>query len=201
LSFTKSPIINPPSPTRILIISDTHSTNPITTPLSPVDLIIHCGDLTQESKLHEYAQVISLLGSLDTPVKLVIAGNHDFTLDTPVYAQKLTEAGLLPPSQDEVVKKTYGEFGEARKLLDEQRDAGIVFLDEDSHEISLANGVMLKVYASPYTPFEAGGWRYCYDPAESHNWNIPKDIDIAITHGPPHGILDRTSEGQRVGCL
>jgi hypothetical protein len=98
------------------------------------------------------------------------------------------------------VKKTYGEFGEARALLESQRDAGILFLDKGTHEISLANSVTLKVYTSPYTPSKAGGWGYCYDPASPHHWDIPKDIDIAITHGPPHGILDRTHEGQRVGC-
>jgi len=187
-------------PTRILIISDTHGTNPIHCSLPPVDLVIHCGDLTQESKLCEYNQAISLLKSLDAPVKLVIAGNHDFSLDAPVYAQKLIEAGLQPPSQDEVVRKTYGDFGEARALLHAQRDAGILFLDEGTHEISLANGVALKVFASPYTPSKAGGWGFNYDPAESHLWDIGQDIDIAITHGPPHGILDRTDEAKRAGC-
>jgi len=130
----------------------------------------------------------------------VIAGNHDFTLDTPVYAQKLIEAGLQPPSQDEVVRKTYGDFGEARALLDAQHDAGIVLLDEGTHEIALANGVALKVFASPYTPSKAGGWGFNYDSAESHHWDMGQDVDIAITHGPPHGILDRTDEAKRAGC-
>ena len=186
--------------TRILIISDTHGTNPIDTQLPPVDLVIHCGDLTQESKLEEYKQAILLLKSLSAPLKLVIAGNHDFTLDTPVYAQKLTEANLKPPSQDEVVKQTYGDFGEARALLDAQRDSGIIFIDEGTHEIALANGAVLKVFASPYTPSKAGGWGFNYDPAEQHHWDIGKDIDVAITHGPPHGILDRTDEAKRAGC-
>ncbi|KAH0287651.1 Metallo-dependent phosphatase [Aureobasidium namibiae CBS 147.97] len=188
------------STSRILIISDTHGTNPINSPLPPVDLIIHCGDLTQESKLCEYNQAISLLKSLDAPVKLVIAGNHDFTLDTPIYAQKLIEAGLQPPSQDQVVKKTYGDFGEARALLAARRDDGIFFLDKGTHEIALANGVTLKVFASPCTPSKAGGWAFTYDPAEQHHWSISKDIDIAITHGPPQGILDRTDEAKRAGC-
>jgi hypothetical protein len=189
-----------PSPTRILIISDTHGTNPITTELPPVDLIIHCGDLTEESKLDEFKQAISLLKSLDAPLKLVIAGNHDFTLDTPVYKEKLTEAGLKPPHEDEVVKKTYGDFGEARALLEAERDAGILFLDEGTQEIKLANGTLLKIYASPFTPSKAGGWGYCYDPADSHNFEIGNYIDIAITHGPPEGVLDRPHNKKRAGC-
>lgn len=186
--------------TRILLISDTHGTNPITTHLPPLDLIIHCGDLTQESKISEYHQAISLLKSLPAPLKLVIAGNHDFTLDTSVYAQKLLEANLKPPSPDTVVKETYGDFGEARVLLDSQRDEGILFLDEGIHELLLANGVLLKVFASPYTPSKAGGWGFSYDPTEKHHWDIAKDVDIVITHGPPHGILDRTDDAKRAGC-
>jgi hypothetical protein len=190
-----------PPPTRILIISDTHGTNPITAQLPPVDLIIHCGDLTQESKLDEFKQAISLLKSLDAPLKLVIAGNHEFTLDKPVYKEKLIETGLPIPHEDEVVRNTYGDFGEARALLESsQRDAGILFLDEGTREIKLANGALLKVYASPYTPSKAGGWGYCYNPADPHNFEIGNDIDIAITHGSPHGILDRAAENKRVGC-
>ncbi|KAI4741646.1 Metallo-dependent phosphatase [Aureobasidium sp. EXF-12298] len=189
-----------PQPIRILIISDTHGSNPMHRQLGPVDLVIHCGDLTQESKLDEYRQAISLLKSLDAPLKLVIAGNHDFTLDNSVYRHKLTEAGLKPPHEDEVVKKTYGDFGEARALLESQRNAGIIFLNEGTHEIRLAKAALLKVYASPYTPFKGGDWGFNYEPSESHTWNIGKDIDIAITHGPPHGILDRTHPNKRAGC-
>lgn len=181
-------------------MADTHGTNPMHRQLGPVDLVIHCGDLTQESKLDEYKQAISLLKSLDAPLKLVIAGNHDLTLDTPVYQQKLTEAGLQSPYEDELVRKTYGDFGEARALLDFQRNVGILFLDEGTHEISLANGALLKVYASPYTPSKSGDWGFNYDPTEKHDWQIGRDIDIAITHGPPNGILDRTHENKRAGC-
>jgi Icc-related predicted phosphoesterase len=29
---------------------------------------------------------------------------------------------------------------------------------------------------------------------------IPETTDVLLTHGPPMGILDRTSRGERVGC-
>ncbi|CAD0105847.1 unnamed protein product [Aureobasidium uvarum] len=187
-------------PTRILVISDTHGANLTTSNLEPVDLIIHCGDLTQESKLDEYKQAISLLRSLSAPLKLVIAGNHDFTLDTSVFAQKLIEAKLQPPQKDKAVKQAYGDFGEVRALLEDQREAGIIFLDEGTHDIELGDGCSLRVYASPYTPSKTGGWGYCYDPVEGHDWKIGKEIDIAITHGPPKGVLDYTYNKQRAGC-
>jgi Icc-related predicted phosphoesterase len=29
---------------------------------------------------------------------------------------------------------------------------------------------------------------------------IPPDVDVLLTHGPPHGILDRTADGFEAGC-
>lgn len=29
---------------------------------------------------------------------------------------------------------------------------------------------------------------------------IPEDLDVLITHGPPFGILDRTTNGENAGC-
>lgn len=34
-----------------------------------------------------------------------------------------------------------------------------------------------------------------------YHWDmIPDNTDILVTHGPPHGILDRTYDGSLVGC-
>ena len=35
---------------------------------------------------------------------------------------------------------------------------------------------------------------------DSHWQLIPKNTDILITHGPPFGILDKTTRGEAVGC-
>ncbi|KAJ4022560.1 hypothetical protein NW766_001599 [Fusarium irregulare] len=77
--------------TRFLAVSDTHSKQfpDDRVPLTPVDVAIHCGDLTQNSKLHEFESAIDLLKQLDASLKLVIAGNHDFTLDKPTYKKRL----------------------------------------------------------------------------------------------------------------
>jgi Icc-related predicted phosphoesterase len=29
---------------------------------------------------------------------------------------------------------------------------------------------------------------------------IPQDTDVLVTHGPPHGIGDKTFDGRHVGC-
>lgn len=64
-----------------------------------------------------------------------------------------------------------------------------------------------KIWGSPYTP-KYGNWGYMCSRGEEmrKHWDlIPSDIDILITHGPPHGILDQTvrryeCRGANVGC-
>jgi hypothetical protein len=54
----------------------------------------------------------------------------------------------------------------------------------------------LKIFGSPYQPlFYNWGFQYHASRAEEIWSAIPKDTDILITHGPPHGILDANSEG------
>ncbi|PWY70486.1 hypothetical protein BO70DRAFT_139168 [Aspergillus heteromorphus CBS 117.55] len=137
----------PPSPppqtinSRFLILSDTHGT-PISFKVlqhEHLDIVLPCGDLTHGSKLSEYRDTIQLLQSIPIPLKLLVAGNHDFTLDGPTYTNKITEAeacGIDFP----LIQKQYGHHGEARALIDTAKDPGIVFLDERSHRFDLPNG-------------------------------------------------------------
>ncbi|KAI8713119.1 Metallophos domain-containing protein [Fusarium sp. LHS14.1] len=183
--------------TRFLVLSDTHGAllPENRKPKEPVDVVIHCGNLTQESKLKEFRTAIRLK-SINAPLKLVIAGNHDFTLDTPTFRRKLEE--FQSPTDKNLVELEYGALGEARKLLDEAAKEGITFLDEGTHHFTLANGAHLTVYASPYTP-SINNWGFQYDPRQGHEWPIKKDVDIVMTHGPPLGIFDLQGS-RRIGC-
>ncbi|KAK6442975.1 hypothetical protein LTR95_000853 [Oleoguttula sp. CCFEE 5521] len=181
--------------TRFLVISDTHGDPLRHAKLTEaVDVVIHCGDLTEESKLDEFRATIDLLNAIDAPLKLVIAGNHDWTLDLPVFKRKLAEHD--PPLDEDLVRREYGDFGEARSLLEDA--PGIVFLDEGIHDFKLANGAMLKVYASPYTPSN-NDWGFNYPSGEERAWNITRDIDVTITHCPPKGVLDRSAGVRSAG--
>ena len=183
---------------RFLIISDTHGEKLIHQPLDQVDVAIHCGDLTEESKLDEFRTSLELLRSIKSPLKLVIAGNHDFAMDIPMFKKKL--ADIKPPLEDDLVKREYGAFGEARELFENEdtKAAGIVFLDEGTHQFTLANGAPLTVYASPYTP-SLSDWGFQYHPQQDHDWTIDPGVDVVITHGPPKGVLDYTDSRQRAG--
>jgi 3',5'-cyclic AMP phosphodiesterase CpdA len=214
--------------TRVLIISDTHlaaleepGTNgrvaAFQTPLPVADILIHCGDLTCYGTLDEFAEAVEMLREIEAPVKLVIAGNHDLSLDRE-YVLGHLDRKHIDQQQGQKTWEQARQLWTAPDGLAAQ--AGITFLDEGHHQIDLPNGSRLQVYASPYTP-EFCDWGFPYRKDEdrfndqassllgakniamesvrsfSHN---DDPIDIMITHGPPYGRLDRTMRRQLVGC-
>jgi predicted phosphodiesterase len=60
----------------------------------------------------------------------------------------------------------------------------------------------LRIWGSPWQPWFFD-WAFNLErgPAIAAKWVlIPDGIDVLVTHGPPLGILDRTSRGEDVGC-
>lgn len=60
----------------------------------------------------------------------------------------------------------------------------------------------LRVYGSPWVPrFRNMAWNRARGEALRETWTrIPEGLDVLVTHGPPHGILDRIFLGAHVGC-
>ncbi|KND89869.1 putative rhamnogalacturonate lyase C [Tolypocladium ophioglossoides CBS 100239] len=192
--------------TRILIISDTHGRQPHTkapddpdtdveiatkdilrvatgfrSPLPEADVAIHCGDLTARSSVAEFEATFSMLRALRAPLKLVIAGNHDRVLDSPDWDSDTDDT--------ETPQRVRGIIAQARQ-------DGVRYLVEGSYAFALRNGALLRVYASPYTP-SYGRWAFQYEGA--HDFAIPPGVDVAMTHGPPYGILDTAGLAQLMG--
>lgn len=210
--------------TRILIISDTHCASldgapgsAFKRPLPSADQLIHCGDLTYTGKSDEYHKSLDMLKEIDAPVKLVIAGNHDRTLDRDYLLGHLKQYGPVPARAEEL-------WSDMRSLWTAEngraRQDGLTFLDEGIYTINLPNGASVKVYASPYTP-EFYDWGFPYKRFEdrynpsgaslSDAKNIASNpipsfsesesaVDIMVTHGPPYGRLDATNNGDLAGC-
>ncbi|CBX93451.1 similar to ser/Thr protein phosphatase family protein [Plenodomus lingam JN3] len=208
--------------TRFLILSDTHSATPsqnisneataFRPPLPQANVILHCGDLTMLGLVEEYEKTLEMLGGMEAELKLVIAGNHDITLDAKYYARK-----------GEFMHSGYTAFDpdlprRARELWlgEGARRAGVTYLEEGTHTFTLANGARLRVYASPYQP-EFCDWAFPYfrnqdrynanhqstQAAECIAENPVPDfphVDVMMTHGPPMGILDTVGTGEHVGC-
>lgn len=201
---TKRPRAELPLPTlpsaRFLIMSDTHG-NELPSSLPECDVVLHCGDLTEDGSPESISAALQALGKVKAELKLVIAGNHDIALDKSYY---LSQGG-----SEANVEKAQASVSEANKL-------GVTFLSEDSHTFTISSGASFTIYASPYTPaYGASGFQYPtnedrYNPSVvSPPWTanvgtetsiIPDGTDIVMTHGPPKYILDSTADGQSAGC-
>jgi Icc-related predicted phosphoesterase len=60
----------------------------------------------------------------------------------------------------------------------------------------------LRIWGSPVTPLYSGAFGLSSSEDRKQLYDqIPEDIDILITHGPPYGILDSVSQtGHHSGC-
>lgn len=199
--------------TNILVLSDTHGKSDLPNNLLNVkiDVVLHCGDLSECGELEDYHQTIALLAVIPASLKLVIAGNHDLTLDQQFWDKNSTATGADLNRQ-------------ARELWSskEAQDAGITFLEYGLHEFKLGNGAKLRIFASSATPNSAGvrEWAFghqtgedVYNPegkgisyvtyATTRKIEIQNDaqIDVFMTHGPAKYRLHRTRfGGESIGC-
>ncbi|KAL1982619.1 hypothetical protein VTN96DRAFT_1054 [Rasamsonia emersonii] len=202
--------------TRICMISDTHTcrpnpptdtSNPYRHPLPKADVLLHAGDITKVGHKIEHEAMVAMLKEAEAELKIVIAGNHDITLDAEYYARMGRTRHRTGPLEDPA---------EIRELWvgEDARKAGIVYMDEGVRTFTLSNGAQFTLYASPYQP-EFCQWAFAYErrvdrfnpsppvsPFQAPN-PVPSypDVDILLTHGPPYGILDQVYySNQSVGC-
>lgn len=82
---------------------------------------------------------------------------------------------------------------------DEARDLLIdcTYLEDSGCEVG-----GLRIWGSPWQPwFHDWAFNLRGEDELAARWAlIPDDTDVLITHGPPRGILDRTPDGEEVGC-
>jgi len=136
--------------------------------------------------LHDEEAVLERLGEWVESVEAVLIAG-DVTSTNRSYAEDLLatvgQKGLFVPGNNE-------------------RDEVIALLEPISihGKAGEVGGVRVAGFGySNVTPFHTPGdrdrewWR-------AHLWRLPREGDILLTHVPPHGILDKTSSGARVGC-
>ncbi|KAI0268294.1 Metallo-dependent phosphatase-like protein [Gloeopeniophorella convolvens] len=202
----------PPKPanghwTRFVCISDTHEQ---TFPVPPGDVLLHSGDLTGTGMIKGMKTTVEWLRQLPHPIKIVIAGNHDLSLHDGWYQVNYGRWHAQAQSTKAIRELIAGQAS---------RDAGIVYLEDQTHVFQCRpDGKQWSVYGSPWTP-DFWNWGFNYPRGEPAQRTViltlvgqtftphPIDLvssfprtDILLTHGPPHGILDRVDDGSSVGC-
>lgn len=159
---------------KLVFISDTHGLHEeLNEELSYLegDLLIHSGDISNTGKLWEIDEFCSWFSSLKQ------------------FKNKIFIAG----------NHDFGfQDGGADITNILAKYPNITYLQ--NQEICL-NGV--TIYGSPYTP-TFYNWAFMKDRGSDIGkvWeDIPQDVDILITHGPPFGIGDLTPGNINTGCL
>lgn len=165
---------NPNDMICVICISDTHNSKPS---LPDGDILLHAGDLSQYGLFDEIQAQLDWLNAQPHRHKIVIAGNHDLTLDE-AFVKMHPDRELDKPG------KSRGDI----------KWGHIIYLHNNFVEVE-CNGRTLKIYGSPMTP-KCGNFGFQYDPDEDVWANtVPNGIDVILTHGPPAVYLD---EGK--GC-
>ena len=96
LKALQEPGPQPPGTVRFVCVSDTHSTAP-RGPLPAGDCLIHAGDFTDTGRPKELEAFCAWLKAQPHPRKIVIAGNHDLTLDPDSYPRTHRRFGHRQP--------------------------------------------------------------------------------------------------------
>lgn len=173
-SWTIAPVLVPKTSNTddmicVICISDTHNSKPS---LPDGDILLHAGDLSQYGLFDEIQAQLDWLNAQPHRHKIVIAGNHDLTLD---------EAFVKVHPDRELDKP-----GKSRGDL---KWGHVIYLQNSFVEVE-CNSRMLKIYGSPMTP-RCGNFGFQYDPDEDVWANtVPNGIDILLAHGPPAAYLD-----------
>lgn len=172
---------------RLLHLSDTHSMHrqieqPPFGEMPPADILLHTGDFTNDGSIEEFANFNQWLAELRSRYKyiVVILGNHDIrAIRKAVNDGKQAAVDVLDPAY-------------SRALLP---DATHVL----THESADIEG--LRIFGSSWDPWTDSGkpgvperpahWRVAQQENARHSFGrIPSNIDVLMTHGPPHRIFD-----------
>ena len=146
---------------KIWHISDTHTYHGLLTVPEDIDMVIHSGDATNPRD--PYASEQEMLNFISWFGSLPIR-------------HKVFVAG----NHDLCIERNLVT------KIDFMKN-GIVYLENDYAEVE-----GLKIWGSPFTPSFGQGWAFNKKRSALHDiWKeIPDDVDIVVTHGPPKGILD-----------
>lgn len=181
---------------RLVCVSDTHTAHNSVDPLPPGDILVHAGDFTDAGHPRDIASFASWLAA-QTQFKhrVVIAGNHDLSLDAASYG------------------RNYKRFGHEQKYdtaeLEAQLRAVCTYLNHEAAEVC-----GLRFFGSPYSPwFHDWGFNLDRNKECFARWQemVPagakpvkeggtRPIDVLVTHGPPMGHGDDCVGSGHNGC-
>jgi predicted phosphodiesterase len=161
---------------RVTLISDTHTKHKsVTEDLPGGDIIIHAGDISSMGYQQELKDFFEWYSKVPYAHKIFIAGNHDWGFEN-------------NPTETALMLENYPE---------------IDYLQDDMYVLGEDYQTSIKIWGSPWQP-RFYNWAFNADRGEDikQHWDkIPNDVDILITHGPAHGVVDTVQyKMENLGC-
>jgi len=173
---------------RIVFISDTHAEHEKHGDLPNGDILIHAGDFTKTKKppkAEEYTNFIDWFSGQPHEHKIVISGNRENLMDTDTMLKNDSTADFDMNQIQNYIKSM----------------SNINYLEDNEHVIDIGNGAgkqQIRLYGTPWTRLHGKPGKAFQLPESElkEKWEkVPSNIDILISHMPPHGILDA-----KAGC-
>ncbi|ROT42925.1 hypothetical protein SODALDRAFT_26689 [Sodiomyces alkalinus F11] len=187
--------------TRILCLAGTHNKELRHLPHDEVDLVLHCGDLTKNSKVAEYQEAIQQLAAIKAPLKIVIHGPNDITLDENTW---IGCGEAMRPRAPAAVRQLVQRKLEREHVLQMVKAAsedGIrLITTRGTQQILLRNGAFLTLHARPYNRPYGCFADLKYEPSQVFDFDIGHDVDVVMSSYPPLGVLDEGRDGALGGC-
>ena len=159
--------------TTFVVISDIHNLYdeyPNNYKWPDGDVVIIAGDFLNTGNINELSPFIKWFKKLPYKKKIICAGNHDVCLDESFDKMKIG----------------------VREYAENELNEHFIYLRDKSIKIN-----DISIYGTPWQPL-FNNWAFNINDTENELYikykNIPKKIDILITHCPPYGILDKTSK-------
>lgn len=156
-------------PIRVVCISDTHGKHE-SLEIPDGDILIHAGDIS-----HRTGDPFGERRDLE-----------EFN----------TWLGTLPHPHKIVIGGNHDALLARSKSVGPKFLTNAIYLQDDAVEV-----MGLKIFGSPMTPrCGNGAFHFKGLSTPERTWkNIPEDVDILITHGPPKGVLDVDHKGSSLG--
>ena len=170
---------------RIICISDTHMKHG-SLQIPDGNILVHTGDFSSLGRWDDIKRFADWFASQPHQHKILIAGNHDLTLELPYYdtVVRRFHRGIREPAE-EIIEylSTHSDF---YYLLDEGIECAGLY-----------------VYGAPWQPYFYN-WAFNLQRGKQciEKWKeIPEQTDVLLTHGPPLGHGDLCASGMRAGCV
>jgi len=211
---------------RVVVLSDTHNrvvTREHAAMIPDGDILIHCGDFTEDGTVAEIQAFNEWLGFLPHRFRVVIPGNHDLSCDPLSYHENVKQCnrhrrGEHASNAQQRALKAMGAIGGAAKedkidaagwrqvLRDEYLSNATHYVEGQRFALDIPGKGTVQLAAAPHTDVIAFTSMRAFavsDEAQKIVFDrvFPDDVpklDILVTHGPPRGVLD-TFLGMSIG--